>query len=97
MNKLEHPKQNRLAHFRKQMGFSQRAVAHLLDHRSHAALSSYEHGRVVPTLENALRLEIALRTPVAFLFPELYEKLRKEVRDKEEHIRAGQQVLIFKN
>jgi transcriptional regulator with XRE-family HTH domain len=77
------------------MGFSQRAVAQLLRHRSHAALSSYEHGRVLPTLENALRLEIALRTPVAFLFPELYEELKKELREKEEHIRAGQQVLFL--
>ncbi|MGI9071246.1 MAG: hypothetical protein ACR2JB_07990 [Bryobacteraceae bacterium] len=59
MNKHKHPKQNRLAHFRRRMGFSQRAVALMLRHRSHAALSSYQHGRVLPTLENALRLEIA--------------------------------------
>jgi transcriptional regulator with XRE-family HTH domain len=72
------------------MGLSQRAVALLLKHSSHAALSSYEHGRVTPTLENALRLEIALRTPVAFLFPELYEELRSEVREEEEHVRSGQ-------
>ena len=43
-------KQNRLAAFRRKRGYSQRRVAHLLGHKSHAALSLYEHGRVVPTL-----------------------------------------------
>ena len=88
-------KQNRLAAFRRRMGYSQRRVAHLLGHKSHAELSLIEHGRVMPALATALRLEIILRTPVAFLFPNLYEDLRKQIRAEEERL-AGirQQTLL---
>ena len=77
------------------MGYSQRRVAHLLGHKSHAALSLYEHGRVMPTLITALRLEIILRTPVAFLFPNLHDGLKKEIRAEEERQASlGQQSLF---
>jgi transcriptional regulator with XRE-family HTH domain len=77
------------------MGYSQRKAAQLLGHKSHAALSLYEHGRVLPTLVTALRLEIILRTPVAFLFPELYEALKQEIRADEERLAGfGQQSLF---
>ena len=51
------------------------------------ALSRYEHGFKLPNLMNALKLEIVYRTPVAFLFRELYEQLRKEIREKEEKLK----------
>ena len=89
MNHYQHDNQNRLAAFRRKIGYSQRHVAKLLGHKSHAALSLYEHGRVQPTLITALRLEIILRTPVAFLFPELYEGLRLQVRSQEQHLTDG--------
>ena len=74
---------NRLASFRRERGYSQRRVARLLGHRSHGALSSYERGRVMPTLTMALKLEIILRTPVAFLFPDIYDRLRAGIRREE--------------
>jgi transcriptional regulator with XRE-family HTH domain len=88
-------KQNRLAAFRRRMGYSQRRVARLLGHKSHAALSLYEHGRVVPALVTALRLEIILRTPVAFLFPNLYERLRQNIRTEEERQAGSIQQSLF--
>jgi transcriptional regulator with XRE-family HTH domain len=87
--------QNRLASFRRRRGYSQKRVAHLLGHKSHGALSSYERSRVLPTLTTALKLEIVLRTPVAFLFPEIYETLRNEIRAKEDRLGGlGQQDLF---
>ena len=79
------------------MGYSQRQVAHLLGHKSHAALSLYEHGRVAPTLVLALRLEIILRTPVAFLFPATFDDLRKQVRSEEERLAGVGQRSLFEN
>lgn len=93
--KTQNTQQNKLASFRRRRGLSQRDVATLLNHRSHAALWSYEQGSVIPSLESALKLEIILRTPVAFLFPSLYESLRNEIRAKEEKIAGyGQQDLF---
>jgi transcriptional regulator with XRE-family HTH domain len=87
--------QNRLASFRRRRGYSQRRVAHLIGHKSHGALSSYERGRVLPTLTTALKLEIVLRTPVAFLFPNVYEALRNEIRSEEDSLAGiGQQDLF---
>ena len=89
--------QNRLASFRRRRGYSQRHVAHLLGHKSHGALSSYERGRVLPTLTTALKLEIVLRTPVAFLFPSAYETLRNEIRAAEDRKAGMGQQDLFDN
>jgi transcriptional regulator with XRE-family HTH domain len=95
MNKNKTHNDNRLAAFRRRIGYSQRRAAHLLGHKSHAALSQYEQGMVLPALATALRLEIILRTPVAFLFPELYENLRSQVRGEEQRLAGfGQQSLF---
>lgn len=92
---MHHKNQNKLASFRRKRGYSQRRVAHLIGHKGHGALSSYEYGRTLPTLTTALKLEIIMRTPVAFLFPELYEKLRAKIRADEEKLAGyGQQDLF---
>ena len=69
--------QNLLAKYRRRIGYSQKRVAHLIGHKSHGALSSYECGRTLPTLTTALKLEIILRTPVAFLFPGISRHVAK--------------------
>lgn len=71
------------------MGFSQKQVARLVGHRDTTMLSHYEHGRVLPPLAVALRLEIVYRVPVAFLFPAMYDDLKREIRQHEES--AGSQ------
>jgi transcriptional regulator with XRE-family HTH domain len=94
-NQQANQNQNRLASFRRRRGYSQRRVAHLLGHKSHGALSSYECGRVLPTMTTALKLEIVLRTPVAFLFPNVYETLRNAIRAEEDRLAGvGQQDLF---
>ena len=83
---MPHPKQkpNALVLYRRRMGFSQKYVARLLGQRDSSMLSHYEHSRVLPQLDTALGLEIILRVPVAFLFPSLYNDLKREIRQEEE-------------
>jgi len=84
-------KQNALALYRRRMGFSQKKVSDLLGFRDTSMLSHYERGRMFPSLKAALGLEIILRTPVAFLFPNLYRDLKETIREMEERRLAGQE------
>ena len=88
-------KQNDLVLYRRRMGFSQKQVARLLGHRDASMVSHYEHSRALPPLIVALSLEIIYRTPVAFLFPAMYDELKRQIRREEETLRdAGQQPLF---
>ena len=78
---------NDLWTFRKKMGFSQKGVAYLMRMKRTNDLSRYEHGKRFPNLKNALKLEIVYRTPVAFLFAELYRRLRDEIRRRQERLK----------
>ena len=94
MDSFKH-KQNNLVLYRRRMGFTQKQVARLLDHRDASMISHYEHGRAQPPLAVALNLEIVYRVPVAFLFPSLYDELKLKIRRKEESFAgAGQQPLF---
>jgi transcriptional regulator with XRE-family HTH domain len=70
------------------MGFTQRQVARLLGHRDTSMVSHYEHGRALPPLQVALNLELIYRVPVAFLFPVMYDELKRQIR-KQEEVFAG--------
>jgi transcriptional regulator with XRE-family HTH domain len=85
-------KQNDLILYRRRMGFTQKQVARLLGHRDASMVSHYEHGRALPPLAVALGLEVIYRVPVAFLFPGMYDELKKEIREQEESL--GQQPLF---
>ena len=74
---------------RQRMGFSQKSVAQTLGLKKTSVLSRYERGTRLPGLVNALRLEIVYRMPVAFLYPDLYRRIKEEIRQKEDKIRRG--------
>lgn len=76
------------------MGFSQKQVARLLGQRDASMVSHYEHGRALPPLPVALGLEIIYRTPVAFLFPAMYDDLKGQIRHSEYLGGEGQQALL---
>lgn len=76
------------------MGFTQKHVARLLGHRETSMVSHYEHGRSFPPLPVALSLEIILRTPVAFLFPGIYDEIKRRIRQAEEEMTPGQRQLF---
>src|SRR5581483_6836556 len=82
---------NDLVLYRRRMGLTQKRVASLLGQRDATMLSHYEHGRALPPLATALSLEIIYRTPVAFLFPGMYEDLKRRIRADEEAARLATQ------
>lgn len=69
------------------MGFSQRQVAAIMGYLSPSDVSHYEHGRKTPGLVTALKFEIVYRVPVAFLYPELYRRLKERLRAREDRLR----------
>jgi len=77
------------------MGFSQKQVARLLGHRDTSMVSHYEHRRALPPLAVALGLEIIYRVPVAFLFPSMYDDLKRQIRHDEECLAGPSQRPLF--
>jgi transcriptional regulator with XRE-family HTH domain len=88
-------KQNNLVLYRRRMGFTQRHVARLLGRCDATMIAHYEHGRALPPLAVALSLEIIYRVPVAFLFPRMYEDLKRRIRADEES--TPRQQPLFEN
>jgi transcriptional regulator with XRE-family HTH domain len=82
---------NDLWTYRKKMGLSQKRAAYFMGLKGTNSLSRYEHRVKLPNLINALKLEIVYRTPVAFLFRELYEMLKKDIRKREENLRSKEE------
>jgi transcriptional regulator with XRE-family HTH domain len=74
---------NRLWRQRRRAGLSQQQVAELVGYHTSGEISRFEHGERLPSLVMALKLEIVYHTPVAFLFPDLYLRLREGIRAKQ--------------
>ncbi len=79
---------NHLWKYRRRIGFSQEEVAAILGYLSATHISEFEHGRKLPSFLTALKFEIVYRVPVAFLFPDLYVRMRAVLREREERLRA---------
>lgn len=79
--------------YRKRLGFSQDEVAYLLDCKSGAKISRYEHFRREPTLRTALAYEVIFQTPVRELFAGIYETVErqtlKQIRSLSEKLNAS--------
>src|SRR5262245_59100567 len=88
-------KPNNLVLYRRRMSFTQKHVAQLLGHHDTTMISHYEHGRALPPLPVALGLEIIFRTPVAFLFPGMYDELKGTIRKQEESLAGPGQRPLF--
>ena len=78
---------NRLWRYRQRMGFSQQQVAELAGYLTASDISRFERGERIPSLLMALKLEVIFRVPVAFLYQDLYLRLREGIRAKEEALR----------
>jgi DNA-binding XRE family transcriptional regulator len=87
--------QNRLDFYRRRMLFSTAHVAHLLGHGDTSCFREFERGERLPSLVNAFRLGIIFRTPVEFLFPELYDDLKGNIRAEEERLAQPEQQPLF--
>ena len=83
MNPNQNKYPNDLFVYRKRLKLSQKRVAHLVGETSRYELSRLERGHRLPSLETALKLEIIYRTPIAFLFYDLYAAFRSQIRSHE--------------
>ena len=72
------PQLNNLWIARQHAGFGQKTVARLLGHKSRSVISEYENGRLLPSLETALRLSVVYGRPIRELYPELYRQIWEE-------------------
>ncbi len=98
MNKTKTKVPNNLLQYRRRLGLSQERVVELLGIKSRQMLSNLEAGRCLPKLTTAFQLSAIYRVPVEFLFKDIYEALRDNVRRLEkDHPVAEQGMLAFSN
>ncbi len=93
MTRTSKPKKHRkfpnaLWRYRRRAALSQEDVAELAGYLASSDISRFEHGERLPSLLMALKLEIIYRTPVAFLYQDLYLRLRETIRAREAELRA---------
>lgn len=69
---------NQIRRYRQERGLRLRDVAKLTGQSCVAHISHWEKGRKLPSLENSLRLALAIQCPVEILFFDLFNQLRKE-------------------
>jgi len=77
---------NLLRKYRRVRGLSQKQVAAILGLKSASRVSSWEKGRCIPSLVNAIRLSILCRSMVDALFFDHVKAMRLEIRGREEKI-----------
>lgn len=78
---------NYLRLYRKKNGLSQKDIAYLMGFKTSTSISNYERGNKLPQLINLLKLEIVYRTPIAFLFKDHLDQLKKEIQEKEKSLK----------
>lgn len=76
---------NLLRKSRRERGLKQKEVAKILGLKSTSRISKWEHGYCTPSLKNVLKLSILYRVMVYGLFIDLVQKLKKEIKEKEEN------------
>jgi transcriptional regulator with XRE-family HTH domain len=77
-----HKLTNYLRTYRKRLGFSQDEIAFLLECKSGAKVSRYEHFGREPGLRTALACEAIFQVPVRELFAGIYQKVEKKTLAK---------------
>lgn len=74
---------NHIWKHRKRRRLGQKRIAYLLGHSCSTQFSKWESGKILPSLENALKLAYILDVPVESLFGDLYGGLRRDVEKRE--------------
>ena len=78
---------NKLAEARIERRLSLDDVGRIIRRRA-GTVKRYESAKRIPPLPVALSLEILYRTPIAFLYPEYYARLREGIRRQEESVQG---------
>lgn len=85
---MNHNYLNKLEYARKRSGYSQKRVAALLG-VDPSMVSHLERGSVLPRLQTAFCLEALYRTPIAYLYPDLYHQVRDTMRKGESQVKRA--------
>jgi len=80
---------NRLWNARRKIGLEQKQLANLLGHKTSDQISRYERGTRFPNFKTAFKLAIIYGMSLQELFPEHYERYRREVQAKAEAYAAS--------
>jgi transcriptional regulator with XRE-family HTH domain len=81
---------NDLLVLRRERGLSCKQASVLLGYKDESTLRRLEQGKIRPTLDVALRLEILYRRPVAYLYGKHYIRLRENLRAHEARLAQEQ-------
>ncbi len=73
---------NSIRRYRRYRGLRVRDVAERLGFLNAAHISSWERGKKLPTLRNALRLSAVLQVPIEVLFCDYFNSLRNEIKKR---------------
>jgi transcriptional regulator with XRE-family HTH domain len=71
--------QNQIRRYRHERGLRLRDVANLINQSSVAHIAHWEKGRKSPSLENCIRLALAIQCPIEILFSELFNQLKRDI------------------
>jgi transcriptional regulator with XRE-family HTH domain len=85
-NKQDMTKQhvrNQLLPARRKRGLSRKQVASILGYDDVSTIARQEQGKYIPPLRMLLGFEILYRTPIAYLYPDLYRELKEQIRARE--------------
>ncbi|MFH1287983.1 MAG: helix-turn-helix transcriptional regulator [bacterium] len=86
-NNKNYPARNNIWLERQKKNFSQKQLAYIVGEKDgSSSLSHMEKGDFIPSLINALRLSIALSTPVEAIFQELCNFLQREIEPRRNKI-----------
>ena len=77
------PIPNRLKIRRKQLLLGQLQIARLLGLNSARPVSQWEQGKAMPSVGNLIKLSLIYHTLPHELYPELFDHLREEIKEKE--------------
>ncbi len=80
---------NHIWKYRKRKRLGQKRIAYLLGHTCSTQFSKWESGKILPSLENALKLAYILDVPVELIFGNLYRDLGRDVEKKEKALFGG--------
>ncbi|PCI19441.1 hypothetical protein COB64_03860 [Candidatus Wolfebacteria bacterium] len=78
-SKPEYIPRNNLWVMRKRQHISQKQLANILGHKTTSLIYRWEKGSITPDLNNALKLSIALSSPLEHLFHEHYTFLKSQI------------------
>ncbi|MHB9010624.1 MAG: helix-turn-helix transcriptional regulator [Ignavibacteriaceae bacterium] len=81
---------NVLRKYRKANGYKQSDVAQILGFTNSSRISSWEHGRAIPSIISVIRLSVLYKVLIDSLFIYHVEQARKEIYRRKRKLQKGE-------